>query len=96
MLLALLLLLPVAQTHFELFEMKPLAGVQNETGDTIKKPELTWASYKNSSYQKQMDKYLMETVGFREFFIRYYNQYLWSLFCKTYNENVVVGKNRWL
>lgn len=96
LLLVLLLLLPVAQTHFELFEMKPLAGVRLETGDSLKRPQLTWESYKNSSYQKQMDKYLMETVGFREFFIRYYNQYLWSLFSKTYNENVFVGKNRWL
>ena len=43
-----------------------------------------------------MEKYISENFGFREAVIRLYNQYVWSLFDKTYCDNVVIGKDKWL
>lgn len=39
---------------------------------------------------------LTENVGFKEVFVRTYNQLMWSLFSESQNKNLYVGKDRWL
>lgn len=39
---------------------------------------------------------LAENVGFKEAFVRSYNQLMWSLFSESQNKNLSVGKEGWL
>lgn len=79
------------QQHFQLFTFEPLKGVFESTP----KPRLTFESYCNTNYQKQIENRLRENFGFREPLIRSYNQFLYDCFRTTYNEEVVVGKDHW-
>lgn len=90
--LIVLLFMPIVQNNIIHFNIKELNGVTLET----EKPKLSFETYKNGSFQRQFDTYLTEKVGFREFFIRTYNQYIWSCYTKTFNDNVSIGKDRWL
>ena len=87
-----LLFMPMLQGSFHIFKLKELKGVK----EAVQKPALTFDSYKDGSFQRQYDTYLMDNVGFRECYIRAYNQYIWSFYAKTFNDNVSIGKDRWL
>ena len=69
------LILPMIQEHYNIFREKPLKGVTLST----EFPEFSMESYSQSKYQSQLEKYVSENFGFREFVIRLYNQYLWSM-----------------
>ena len=88
-LLMALLFVPLLQEHTGLFNVKPLKGVFEPTP----KPELTFESYRTSTYQTQIEKYASENFGLREPIIRIYNQYLWTAFNKTYCHFIVPGKD---
>ncbi len=85
------LLLPIIQQAFHPFKLEKLTGAVVET----ERPTLSYDTYKNMSYQAQLEKYMAEHFGFREPVIRIYNQYLWA-FRKTYSQDVVIGKDKWL
>lgn len=87
-----LLALPAVQQHARLFKFKPLAGVTTDKAQ----PELSWKTFMSGQYQQREDRYLAENIGFREVFIRYYNQFTWSLFQASQNTSIFVGKDRWL
>lgn len=59
-------------------------------------PKLTLQSYKDNSFQRQLDKYSQENFGFREWAFRFYNQYLWSFYHKTNAKIVMEGKDGYL
>lgn len=80
------------QTVTGIFTLKPLNGVSTE----VEKPKLTLKSYADGSFQNNVDDYLHDHFGFREWLIRGYNQYLWSCFKETNNSTVVRGKEDWL
>ena len=86
------LLLPMAQQHYNLFKMKKLNGVTVET----KQPVLSLKTFMSGEYQRQEDKYLAEHIGFRELFIRCYNQLTWSLFRKTQNKTLFINHDNWI
>lgn len=90
--LMVVLFLPLVQQQFGIFKPKPLYGVVFETP----KPELNFNDFKNNKYQAQLEKYVSENYGFREWNIRLYNQYLWDFYRKTFAAEVSVGKDRWL
>lgn len=86
------LTLLMVQTYTGLVHVKPLAGVTVET----EKPKLTFKNYVDGTFQNDLEKYCREHCGFREWFIRLYNQYRWSCFRETDNTTVVRGKDNWL
>lgn len=86
-----MLFLPILQQQFGMFEMKGLDGAVVE----VEEPPLSYQSYKDGTYQRQLDSYIAAHFGFHEPIIRLYNQYL-LLFRKTYAADVVIGKDRWL
>ena len=69
-------------------KMKPLEGVVA----TEKPVKLTLETYLDGSYQAYLTKHAKSHTGFREFFIRNYNQLCYSCFSKINNNNVVVGE----
>ena len=86
------LFVPIAQQHTGFVSVKPLKGVIEPTP----KPRLTFDSYRDNSYQAQIEKYASENFGLREPVIRVYNQYLWSAYRKTYCNFIVPGKKGYL
>ena len=78
------------QTHF--IKVKPLNGVLYQPE---KKPAVI-ANMIDGSYQQSLETYLRFNFGFRELFIRSYNQYIWDFYHKTLNYTIVIGKDNWL
>lgn len=91
LLLMVFLFLPIVQQAFHPFKFNKLKGTVVKT----EKPALSYDTYKDMSYQSQLEKYVSEQFGFREPIIRSYNQYLW-MFRKTYSQDIVIGKDKWL
>lgn len=78
------------KTHF--IKLQELNGVDYKP----KAPEYTFENYSNGSLQESIEDYLRNNFGFREVFIRFYNQYNWDFYRKTVNETIVIGKDDWL
>lgn len=85
-------LMPLLQGWLRLIPIKPLTGVVEE----IEKPTFSFDAYCSGSYAKGVEDYASRHFGFRELAIRFYNQYLWSCYHKTYAKDVVAGKKGWL
>lgn len=77
------------QEHWRPFNIKPLDGYTTTTD----KPELTRASFASGDYQSDIEQYISENFGFREFFIRVYNQFDYSCFRDIPNDNITEGKD---
>ena len=75
------------QEHWRPFRIKPLEGYTTTTD----KPELTLATFTSGDYQSDIEQYISENFGFREFFIRVYNQYSYTCFHQINNDNIVEG-----
>ncbi len=87
-----LLFLPMIQNKFKVIKIKPLYG-------TIRVPQKSYLKLKDwfsGTYQKNTEKYLNETFGFRNFFIRLNNQIAFDLFKKAKANGVIVGKENYL
>ena len=84
--------MPMLQGWLHLFHPKPLNGVTVTTG----KPKFDFDGYRSGTYAKQAEAYTSQHIGFREPLIRFYNQYLWDFYHKTYAKDVVGGKQGWL
>ena len=82
----------MVQEHYKICEIKPLKGVTL----TTEFPKFTVESFSKSKYQSQIEKYIAENFGFREFVIRLYNQYIWSCYHKTYSHFLIPGKGNWI
>lgn len=88
--LMLFLFLPMIQEKVKL-NVRPLYGVTYKT----EFPKLEMETFNSGKYQSQLEKYIAENFGFREIAIRWYNQYVWTFFNKTYNKSFVRGKDNW-
>lgn len=84
-----ILLMVLLQGFTNVVKMKPLEGF---TGG-VKKEHLNLKTYLNGSYQDYLTRYAKQNTGFREFFIRSYNQLAYSCFDKITNNNIVKGYN---
>ena len=71
-------------------EMKPLYGFDKEEQAPV---ELNFRNYYNGSYQNYLTEHAKRNTGFREFFIRSYNQFAYSSFGKISNNNIVEGSD---
>lgn len=87
-----LMFLPMLQQFTGLINFKPLKGVTEE----VPKPILSFDNYRSGKFQSQAEKYLSDNFGFRQPFIRLYNQYIWSFYHKTNVNTVILGKENWL
>ena len=69
-----------------------------ELSGYTQKPEQvrpTFQTCRDASYQGYLSECAKHNGGFRELFIRLYNQYLWTCFSKTNCTEVVRGKDNW-
>ena len=72
--------------------MRPLVG----QSIPVATPSLSFENLKTGVFQDNLEQYLSENIGFREPMTRFYNQYLWDFFRKTYSNEVAIGKDDWL
>ena len=79
------------QSFTRFVEMKPLKGFDKEEQAPV---ELNFKNYYNGSYQNYLTEHAKRNTGFREFFIRNYNQVAYSCFDKITNNNIVKGRNQ--
>lgn len=86
----LLMLLPMAQKRWAIFELKPLKGVIIANNSRIDFSSENWFS---GEFQKQYELHLNDSVGFKNLFIRIHNQIDYSLFNKANAEDLAVGKH---
>ena len=91
-LLVVILFLPLYQQLYPFVELKPLNG---EYKKTIK-PSLSSKDWFSGEYQTHFDKYYNDTIGFRPFFVRTYNQIYYSIFSTSGNKGIVSGKDGYL
>ena len=87
-------LLLLVQTQWQPIKLDRLA-LKNDPKDA-QKPELTWDNYKAGAFQEQTENYLREHFAFREFGIRTYNQYAYSLWRKSCNAFFFPGRDHWM
>ena len=80
------------QERTKLFKLKPLNGVYY----TPEKVDFTLDNFLSGKYQQSIDNNLRYNFGFREIFIRFYNQYIWDFYHKSTNKIVKIGKEDWL
>ena len=81
------------QEHLHPIHIRPLNGVTT----VAKKPQLNYENYVKGKYQRQTENYIKQNFGFRPNLVRFYNQYLWDFYKKTYNTgSVSIGKEGWL
>lgn len=73
-------------THF--MKMKPLKGFDQEESASV---ALTFKTYYDGSFQDYMTEHTKQHTGFREFFIRNYNQVALSCFGVVTNNTIVKG-----
>ena len=77
------------QEQWKPFKMKPLNGFTAEA----QKPSLTLANFASGDFQNKAEDYIGDHFGFREFFIRLYNQFSYSCFRQINNDNIIEGRN---
>ena len=71
--------------------MNPLKGFDKEEQPPV---ELSFKTYYDGSYQDYLTEHAKRNTGFREFFIRNYNQVAYSCFNKITNKNIVKGRDQ--
>lgn len=88
-LLLALLVLPAVQAKWHLVPIAPLHGYDQ----THAHPVFSWRKLLNNKFQGQLDSYLTDRLGFREFPIRLYNQLDYSLFGVIHAVDIVEGQH---
>lgn len=83
------LFIPMTEHYFNHYEVVPLNGAFAKS----EKPKLALASWWDRSFQVKSENYCNENFGFRNKFVRMYNQAAFSIFNKTNAKNIVIGKN---
>jgi len=92
-LMALLLAIPITQFKYDLFV--PSKKLNGSFKKEIK-PDFSYESWFNGSFQQSFDKYFNQNFGFRNNLVRIHNQLNYSLFKKANTQGVIVGKNNYL
>jgi len=83
-----LICIPSFQEEFNSFNIKPLRGFF----ESAPLPEFSDSSWFNGAYQINYQKHINDSIGFRPFLVRLYNQIDFSFFSIPHAERVVVGK----
>ncbi|MCR4965296.1 MAG: hypothetical protein K6A41_06530 [Bacteroidales bacterium] len=83
------LCLPMVQHVTGIFKVKKLDGFTAP----VEPVTLSLDTYRDQTYQGYMQKYLQNNFGFRDSYIRTYNQFVYSCFHETTNHNMVIGKD---
>lgn len=91
-LLVALMFLPLLQQVFPNHKAKQLSGYSEKTP----KPILNKDNWFEGEYQNKIEKYINENIGYRDIFIRNYNQINYSLFKTSKGCGVYIGKNNYL
>lgn len=76
------------QSFTHIVKTNPLKGFDKEEQQPV---ELSFKTYYDGSYQDYLTEHAKRSTGFRELFIRNYNQVCYSCFNKITNNNVVKG-----
>jgi hypothetical protein len=84
-----LLVLPALQFKFDFIKMKPLGG----NYQFASRPNFITKEFISLDYQKKYETYVNDHIGFREFFLRSYNQVWFSLFRILHARDVIMGSN---
>lgn len=79
------------QSFTHIVKMNPLKGFDKEEQSPV---ELSFKTYYDGSYQDYLTEHAKRNTGFREFFIRNYNQVAYSCFNKITNKNIVKGHDQ--
>ncbi len=87
--LVLLLAVPALQLQFGLFREKPLNGAFT----LAEKPVFSKETWMDGSFQRNVEQYLKDNSGFRNFMVRFQNQLDYILFRQANAQGVVIGKN---
>jgi hypothetical protein len=87
-----LLIAPFFQAKFNIIELTPLNGAITEP----KEKAFSINDWFSGIYQEQEEKYLNETFGFRNLFIRVNNQIAFTLFNNVKANGVIIGKKNYL
>lgn len=85
-------LLIFVQGRWHPFAVKPLDGVT----EAAPRPTVNKAGFMSGKLQEEMEQYSRENFGFRELFIRAYNQYLWDCYNQTDVQSILIGKKHYL
>jgi hypothetical protein len=88
----LLLALPAVQMQFHFFNELTLDGAFTLT----EKPVFDKGKWMNGAYQGEMETYLKDHSGFRNFLVKLQNQVDFSFFRQANAEGAVIGKNNQL
>jgi hypothetical protein len=88
----LLLVLPYLQSFFKIVKLQPLKGAI----EFSENPSITLNGWFSGDYQTKQEKYLNESFGFRNFFIRINNQIAFDLFNEAKANGVIIGKDNYL
>lgn len=87
-----LLILPIVQEKTNVIKVNPLKGsFQSE-----KIVEFSFQDWFEGIYSTKQDRYLNENFGFRNLFVRLYNQIQYSLFREAKANGVIIGKESYL
>jgi hypothetical protein len=84
-----LLLLPMI---LQITHIPPIRKLEGYT-QPIEKVNPSFKNLMDGSYQQYLDEAAMANFGGRGFYIRCYNQFMYSVFHKITNNNIIVGKN---
>lgn len=79
------------QSFTHIVKMNPLKGFDKEERPPV---ELSFKTYYDGSYQDYLTEHAKRNTGFREFFIRNYNQVAYSCFNTITNKNIVKGRDQ--
>lgn len=77
------------QAQWRPFTLKPLNGYTPD----VEQPVFTLEQFASGDYQEKLERYVSEHLGFRELFIRSYNQAVYSCFKKITNDHIVEGED---
>lgn len=80
------------QTVWHLVPMEPLAN----DWQRVPKPQLSYANFRDCTFQNELNEYLKDQYAFREFLTRLFNQYRYSFYNKSCSDFFVPGKDHWM
>lgn len=87
-----LLLLPALQAEFHFVQLQPLGGFEERSSF----PGFSQEALLDNTYQAAIERYTEERLGFREWLIRIYNQWNYSLLGRLRNTTIAVGRDEQL
>jgi hypothetical protein len=87
-----LLFLPIIQQKLNLIEIKPLNG----SFEIPKNPTFSLENWFEGKYQIERQNYLNQSIGFKAYFVKLYNQLHFTLYKQARANGVIVGKKDYL